>query len=98
MTDWRQVDKDKGEKLARDMSDFVNAVGSLRTREFCFAMSREHRTLQQNFSKLCYEWLRFQSQQYEDQNYDGRNEYACRVANKIMTDPDLKYETQLPLI
>jgi hypothetical protein len=97
--DWQQRDIDEGEKLAGLVSKFINIMCMEgRVNAFCRKMGREHRTLQQSFSKLCYAWIKFQSEQFDAGNYDGRNEYACKVAHKIMTDEDLKYETNLPMI
>ena len=99
MSNWEETETVEAEALVKASVSFVNAMANdSRIKKFCKTMGKQHRTLQQSFSKLCYAWLRFQSDQYANNNFDGRNEYACKVAHKIMTDNDLKYETQLPLI
>jgi len=99
MNKWEEADREKAEKLVRQLTNFVNCMAMhSREQQFCELMGREHRTLQQSFSKLCYEWIQYQSKQYVEGNFDPRNEYACKVANKIATDETLKYEIQLPLI
>ena len=98
-SDWEEIEDAESEALVKDSVNFLNAMANeSRIKKFCKTMGKQHRTLQQSFSKLCYAWLRFQSDQYANNNFDGRNEYACKVAHKLMTDEDLKYETQMPLI
>lgn len=50
---------------------------------FCSYMIRQHRTLQQSFTKLCLEWLKTCA----DANYptDGRNEASHKIAVEIAT-------------
>lgn len=99
MSDWKEKESQRAKELAEQVAKFVNSMSNDHSiKEFCKAMGRDHRTLQQSFSKLCYEWIRFQSEQYEAEDFDGRNEYACKVAHKIMNHDELKYETQMPLI
>jgi hypothetical protein len=43
-------------ELVQEFSDYVNTFGD-KSQEFCQAMSVEHRTLQQSFTKLCLKWL-----------------------------------------
>ena len=61
---------EKSVKIVEELSDYVN--GSCRPKEFCNAMSREHRYLQNEFTLLCIEWLRTCGS--DDYRYDGRNE------------------------
>lgn len=58
--------------VARIMSSYVNSFSDGRTREFVDEMSREHRTLQQNFTRLCAAWLHHLGQNI-DTLYDDRN-------------------------
>jgi len=58
--------------VARIMSSYVNSFSDSRTREFVDEMSREHRTLQQNFTRLCAAWLHHLGQDVHDL-YDDRN-------------------------
>ena len=62
---------EKSLKIVQELSEYVN--GSLKPKEFCNAMSREHRYLQNEFTYLCIEWLRHCGS--DDYRYDGRNEH-----------------------
>ena len=99
MNKWEEQDQELAEELVKKLSKFVNCM-TMQTREkfFCELMAREHRTIQQNFSKLVYAWIQEQSKQFIEGNFDPRNEYAVKVANQIATDDELKYAIQLPLI
>lgn len=69
------------------MSSYVNSMGT-DYKEFARLMSYEHRTLQQNFTKLCIAWLK---QLSETENYDERNrasvEFAKSVKNQLVGLP-----------
>ncbi len=99
MNKWEEQDQELAEELVKKLSTFVNCM-TMQSREkfFCEIMGREHRTLQQNFSKLVYAWIQEQSKQFEEGNFDPRNEYAVKTANQIATSDELKYAIQLPLI
>ena len=71
----------KEKQLAGIITDAMN--GRFSKREFCEAMSREHRYLQYEFTELCIWWLEKCAEMYEQNNYDGRNKYACEVGKKI---------------
>jgi len=62
-------------------------------KEFVDRMSREHRTLQQGFTRLVMAWLKYLS---ETPHYDLRNEASVEMAKKIMKT--LNGEIYLPLI
>ena len=74
-----KVEKEK--QLAGIITDALN--GGFSKKEFCEAMSREHRYLQGEFTELCIWWLEKLAEMYEQGNYDGRNEYACRTGKEI---------------
>lgn len=71
----------KEKQLAGAITDAIN--GRFSKKEFCEAMSREHRYLQGEFTELCIWWLEKLAEMYEQGNYDGRNEYACRAGKEI---------------
>lgn len=74
--------KNKKEKqLATTITDVIN--GRFSKKEFCDAMSREHRYLQGEFTELCIWWLEKCAEMYEQGNYDGRNKYACEAGKQI---------------
>ena len=70
-----QRDKD----IVEEISNYVNSYSS-DYKEFAKLMSYEHRTLQQNFTKLCIAWLRELS---ETESYDLRNEASIEFAKSI---------------
>lgn len=75
--------KDEKEKqLAITITNAIN--GSFNYKAFVEQMSREHRTLQSDFTTLCLEWLLKCREMYEDDNYDGRNKYACQTGKVLM--------------
>ena len=75
-----KVEKEK--QLATTITDALN--GRFGSKEFCEAMSREHRYLQNEFTRLCLEWLEKCSEMYEQGNYDGRNEFSCKIGKEFM--------------
>lgn len=62
-------------------------------------MSREHRTLQQSFTRLCVEWLKYLSE-VGPSLYDDRNEASVRLAHDLLAIPEVKklFDTGLPMI
>ncbi len=69
-------------QLASHITDAIN--GSFNYKIFAEQMSHEHRSLQYDFTMLCIEWLRKCREMYEEDNYDGRNEYACKTGKILM--------------
>ena len=65
--------------IVEEISNYVNSYSS-DYKEFARLMSYEHRTLQQNFTKLCIAWLKELS---ETENYDLRNEASVKFAKSI---------------
>ena len=62
------------------MSDFVNNF-SHDNIEFCQLMTREHRYLQEEFTRLCLEWIvTCGSDGYA---FDGRNELAHNICKEL---------------
>lgn len=73
---------EKEKQLAITITDSIN--GAFSYKAFVEQMSREHRTLQADFTTLCIEWLRKCREMYEEDNYDGRNKYACQTGKVLM--------------
>lgn len=73
------------------MSNFVNS-SEADYKEFAELMGREHRTLQQQFTKLCVAWLKHLA---TTEYYDLRNEASVKFAQSIKNQLD---NAQLPLI
>lgn len=65
--------------IVKEISNYVNSYSS-DYKEFARLMSHEHRTLQQQFTKLCIAWLKELS---ETENYDLRNEGSVKFAKSI---------------
>ena len=81
MGDVIMYNAEKEKQLAETITDALN--GSFSKKEFCEAMSREHRYLQGEFTELCIWWLEKCAEMYKQGNYDGRNECACRTGKEI---------------
>ena len=71
----------KEKQLATTITDALN--GCFDPKIFCEAMSREHRTLQHDFTNLCLNWLAQCRKMYNEGNYDGRNEHACLMGKAL---------------
>lgn len=66
-------------EIVEEVINYVNN-GNSSYEEFARLMSYEHRTLQQQFTKLCIAWLKELS---ETENYDLRNEASVKFAQSI---------------
>ena len=82
--------------LAKLCTRAVNSF-SFNYKEFCKAMSLEHRTLQQSFTRLCIEWLRFCAD-LEDWQIDPRNEASVRVSKIVKKALEDAEVGSLPLV
>lgn len=78
----KESKRSKEKQLATTITDAIN--GAFDYKAFVEQMSREHRTLQADFTTLCLEWLRKCREMYEEDNYDGRNKYACQTGKMLM--------------
>lgn len=65
----------------RAVSDFVNIMGH-DNQIFCTEMTREHRTIQEEFTCLCIEWLKTCAS--DNYHFDFRNEYSHMIAKKLL--------------
>jgi hypothetical protein len=70
------------EKVVQAISDYVNSYSG-KSKEFNLQMSRDHRTIQQSFTKLCFQWLEYVAS--DDYQTDGRNEQSKETA-KLMIE------------
>jgi hypothetical protein len=78
-------DKLDGETLAQTVSRTLNSFCHDETiKEFVDAMVRDHRTLQQTFTKLCVEWFKALAEDHDNNRYDARNEASCKLAKLIV--------------
>ena len=81
--------KSDARQLANQIADMVNTMcKDIITKDFVEEMSCQHRTLQQNFTRLCVNWLKELNKNYENGYYDLRNEASCKLANEIIKNCD----------
>ena len=76
------MNNQKEKQLAIHITNELN--GFFDRKAFVEQMSREHRTLQSEFTSLCLDWLLKCREMYEEDRYDGRNELACRSGKVLM--------------
>lgn len=69
------------QEVANGMSGFLNNMCHSKN-EFIKVMGNDHRTLQQEFTKLCFKWIEHCAS--ENYCYDGRNEDSHRACKKIV--------------
>ena len=68
-------------ELVQEITDYLNTFNS-KEKEFCEAMSCEHRTLQQNFTRLCLQWIEHcASPEYRT---DGRNQQSQTISQVLL--------------
>lgn len=88
--------KTKAMEDVRVVSDMLNNM-SFNNKDFCKEMCREHRTLQQNFTRLCLEWIKTCAE--EEYRHDDRNRAShvkCKeIVETMKKDPAWDY---LPFI
>ena len=78
----KEPQESKEKQLATHITNEINCIFNYK--EFVEQMSREHRSLQSDFTTLCIEWLLKCREMYEEDRYDGRNEHACRTGKVLM--------------
>ena len=72
------------------MDSFINNM-SLKTAPFIGLMANNHRTLQQNFTRVCVDWLKYLASCEVGERYDLRNEDSVKFAVKIKEVLDETY-------
>ena len=72
----------------RKVSDMLNSF-SFDPEEFCKEFTKEHRTIQQNLTRLCIHWLCTCAS--DDYRFDGRNEGSHNLARVLMTSQDADF-------
>jgi hypothetical protein len=71
----------KSKEIAEQITNYLNSFSD-KSKDFNEAMSRQHRTLQQNFTRLCLGWLEHcASPEY---GTDGRNEQSQEIAKVLL--------------
>ena len=82
---------------ADNLSRVVNAGCRQDIDKFAEMMVQDHRTLVQAKMGLCLKFMELLVQQYDQGYYDGRNEYACKIAKRIC-DAVPEFERHMPCI
>ena len=79
---------DTSKKNAQELSDMLNSMGFI-PEKVCAEMRRDHRTIQQNFTRLCFEWIKTCAS--DDYAHDERNRAShvkCKaIVDTMSTDP-----------
>jgi len=68
-------------QLVEEITNYVNTM-SLKPEEFTASMSRQHRTLQQSFTRLCLEWIEYCGS--EEYRYDPRNQGSHDICKQVI--------------
>ena len=71
----------QSKEVVNNVTDYLNSFSN-KNKEFIQEMNREHRTLQQNFTKLCMEWL--ENCASEEYRFDGRNEASHKISKEMV--------------
>ena len=79
---------ERNKQNAEQVAELLNVFG-FDNDGFCDAMCRQHRTLQQNFTRLCIAWLATCAS--DDYRYDGRNEASHEVAKALINSQDADF-------
>lgn len=88
--------RDKNQEVASALTTAVNCY--FNERKVAELMTREHRTLQQTFTRVCVEWLLALSKQ---EYYDDRNAASVKLAKDLFALPEVRdiiNNLSLPLI
>jgi hypothetical protein len=73
--------KAEAKAIAEQISNYVNVFGD-KGKPFTEAMSYQHRTLQQSFTRLALQWLEYVAS--DEYKTDARNEQSHEVAKVLM--------------
>ena len=77
------------------VSDMLNSF-SFNPEEFCKEFSKEHRTIQQNLTRLCVHWLCTCAS--DDYRFDARNEASHEIAKALIESQDADFIGNIPFI
>lgn len=83
------------QEFAARCAEAVNPM-NFSTKIFCEALGRQHRTLQQNFTRVCLAWIKYLAS-LEEGEYDLRNEASVKTSRNILEKVG-EYNLNLPLI
>jgi hypothetical protein len=83
MTERDAADRKEAHELAQAISRYLNVYGESRLPMLVEELGRDHRTLQQKFTRVCMMWM----EHLAKSDYDMRNEASVMLARKIMALP-----------
>lgn len=82
-------------KHGESIEHAINDCGCNNFETARYLASSMHRYLQNEFFKIVIYFICFMAKSYENNRYDGRNEYACKMSKRIYdsfaNDKDLKW-------
>ena len=78
-----------GTELAKACADYVNSYSCIQE-EFASAMSRQHRTLQQSFTRMIVAYLCMQAQETDDLRNRDSIEFSKKVI-KLLEDEKIVF-------
>lgn len=70
-------------EVALEVSRLLNNFGTRNSKEFIEAMGNDHRTIQQRFTQLAFDWINHCDGLKGSGRYDDRNKESVLIANKI---------------
>lgn len=76
--------EDNNDVFAHFFSNYVNRCPN-NFKKAASVMGREHRYLQNEMFKVCMAYIKVLKEAYKEKQYDGRNEYAVKTANMILS-------------
>ncbi len=76
--------EDNNDVFAHFFSNYVNRCPN-DFKKAASVMGREHRYLQNEMFKVCMAYIKVLKEAYKEKQYDGRNEYAVKTANMILS-------------
>ena len=76
----------KKEVMGKNVTQITSMLNSFNFDQKAFnnAMSYEHKTLQQSFTRLCVKWIQYCASDEYGKNVDGRNENSHQLCREIM--------------
>ena len=87
--------REKSKEQVRQVSDMLNNI-IFDYEGFCEEMTREHRTLQQSFTRLCIHWLSTCAS--DEYRFDDRNEASHVIAKALIESQDPDFIGHIPMI
>ena len=89
------MNMNKTTENVQKVSDMLNSF-SFSYEDFCKEFSKEHRTIQQNLTRLCINWLITCAS--DDYRFDGRNEASHVIAKALIESQSPDFIGDIPFI